>query len=308
MSGIDDFAFRESAFAWLRSRMLVQPVFTRDELAAFEFMGKQYRLTGPQTGIWKPKELYSAFSIVTSFVDRESDRPYHDGLGEDQMLRYKWRGTDPNTADNRWLRNAMISHVPLVWFLGVGYSPGTRTQVFQPVMPVWLVAEEIDQHQFVVALDEAQRNLVSSGHVQVGEIEKRYNERLVKTRVHQPLFRTQVLHAYERKCAVCRLPFEKLLEAAHIRGDADDGAAHITNGLALCMIHHGAFDAQILGISPDYKVHISESVLKTFDGPTLQYALKEMHGESLRQIPSHHTQHPSRDLLAERFEIFKKAS
>jgi len=288
--------------------MLVQPVFSRYELAGFEFMGQQYRLTGTQTGIWKPRGLNSAFSIVTAYVDRESDRPYHDGLGEDQMYRYKWRGTDPNTADNRWLRDAMTSKAPLVWFRGIGYAPGTRTQVFHPVMPVWLISEEPDQHQFVVALDEAQRNLVSGGHIQVGEIEKKYNERLVKTRVHQPLFRTRVLHAYERRCAVCRLPFEELLEAAHIKGDAEGGAAHITNGLSLCLIHHGAFDAQILGISPDYKVHISENVLKTFDGPTLQYALKEMNGETLRQIPAHHAQHPSKELLAERFEIFKKAS
>lgn len=130
MSEIDDLAFREAVFAWLRARLLTQPVFTRDDLSKFEFMGQRYRLTGPQTGIWKPRELKSALSIVTAYVDRESDRPYHDGIGPDQMLRYKWRGTDPNTADNRWLRNAMNSNVPLVWFLGIGYEAGTRTQVF----------------------------------------------------------------------------------------------------------------------------------------------------------------------------------
>ncbi|MEO5973950.1 MAG: HNH endonuclease [Ilumatobacteraceae bacterium] len=308
MSEIDDLAFREAVFAWLRVRLLKQPVFTRDELSKFEFLGQRYRLTGPQTGIWKPRELKSALSIVTSYVDRESDRPYHDGIGPDQMLRYKWRGMDPNTADNRWLRNAMNSNVPLVWFLGIGYEAGTRTQVFQPVMPVWLISEEPEKFQFVVALEEAQRGLVTRGYVEVGEIEKKYNERLVKTRVHQPLFRSQVLHAYERRCAVCRLPFEKLLEAAHIKGDADGGLPRIPNGISLCSIHHGAFDADIMGISPDYKIHISELALNTFDGPTLQHSLKDMNGESLRQIPILQTQHPSRELLAERFEKFKLAS
>ena len=308
VSALDEIAFRESVFAWLRAKMLVQPVFTREELSNFEFNGLKYRLVGTQTGIWKPRELGAALSMLTAYVDRESDRPYHDGLGPDQMLRYKWRGTDPNVADNRWLRDAMIAGLPLVWFLGVGYAPGSRTQVFQPVMPVWLVSEEHEQHQFVVALDEAQRELVVSGHVHVGEIERRYNERLVKVRVHQPLFRAQVLHAYERRCAVCRLPFEKLLDAAHIRGDADDGNPHITNGMSLCKIHHGAFDANILGISPDYKIHIGESVLNTFDGPTLQHALKEMNGESLRQLPVVNAQRPSKELLAERFEQVLKAS
>lgn len=60
--GIDDLAFRESAFAWLRARMLVQSVFTRGELAEFEFMGQRCRLTGTQTGIWKPKSLLSLIS------------------------------------------------------------------------------------------------------------------------------------------------------------------------------------------------------------------------------------------------------
>jgi putative restriction endonuclease len=63
-----------------------------------------------------------------------------------------------------------------------------------------------------------------------------------------------------------------------------------------------------MGISPDYIIEIKESVLATFDGPTLQFSLKEMHGEALRQLPANKTSRPDRDLLAERFEKFQKAS
>jgi putative restriction endonuclease len=76
----------------------------------------------------------------------------------------------------------------------------------------------------------------------------------------------------------------------------------------MCKIHHGAYDANILGISPDYKIHIKESVLQTFDGPTLQHSLKEMHGELLRQLPLDKPNRPDKDFLAERFERFEKAS
>ncbi len=82
----------------------------------------------------------------------------------------------------------------------------------------------------------------------------------------------------------------------------------VTNGLALCKIHHGAFDANIIGISPDYVVHVRESVLQTFDGPTLQHSIKEMDGERLRQLPRARAELPDRELLAERFESFKAAS
>jgi putative restriction endonuclease len=165
-----------------------------------------------------------------------------------------------------------------------------------------------EQHQFVVAVEEGQRALPVGSSGDVVDIARRYNERIVRTRHHQPLFRSAVIYAYQRRCAVCRLPFAELLDAAHIKADADGGAANVTNGLALCKIHHGAFDANILGISPDYVVHVRQSVLETFDGPTLQHAIKEMNGERLRQLPVARAEQPSRDLLAERFESFQAAS
>ena len=140
------------------------------------------------------------------------------------------------------------------------------------------------------------------------DITKRYNERVVMARHHQPLFRTAVLRAYERRCAVCKLPFAELLDAAHIQSDASGGAARVSNGLALCKIHHGAFDANIIGISPEYVVHVRESVLQTFDGPTLQHSIKEMNGERLRQLPAIRSERPDRDLLADRFDTFRQAS
>jgi putative restriction endonuclease len=184
--------------------------------------------------------------------------------------------------------------------------PGTRTQLFYPEFPVWLIGEEPTQQQFVVAVDEGQRSIPVGADANVIDITKRYNERLVRVRHHQPLFRSAVIHAYARRCAVCRLPFAELLDAAHIKADSDDGAARVSNGLALCKIHHGAFDTNIIGISPDYVVHVRESVLATFDGPTLQHAIKEMDGEVLRQLPISRADRPDRELLAERFELFRR--
>lgn len=306
---VEDLAFRETVFAWLRARELGTESFTRTDLAAFEFAGRSHRLVGTQTGIWRIKEhSEAAISILTAYVPDGGTRPYDDNVGDDGMLRYKWRGTNPNLADNVWLRLAMQQELPLVWFIGMGFVPGTRTQLFRAEYPVWLVGEEPHQHQFVVAVDENQKRLPEGSPAEVIEIARRYNERIVKVRHHQPQFRATVLHAYERRCAVCRLPFTELLDAAHIRSDADGGAAVVTNGLSLCKIHHGAFDSKIIGISPDYQVHVNETVLATVDGPTLQHAIKGVHGQKLGQLPRSRTERPDRDLLAERFEQFKNVS
>ena len=131
---------------------------------------------------------------ISGYYPNDHDRPYVDEFGEDELFRYKWRGTDPNQADNRNLRAAMDQGLPLLWLVGVGYKPGSKQQVFQPVMPVWLIAEEPERHQFVVALDEDQRALAQSGEIVASEVERRYNSVLARRRLHQPLFQIGRAH------------------------------------------------------------------------------------------------------------------
>lgn len=299
--------FREAAFAWLRVRLLTKPALSRDDLSQFEHLGRRFRLLGPQTGIWKPKELSSALSFSTAFVLDTARRPYEDEIGADGMLRYKWRGNNPNHADNVALRRAMERGDELIWFVGVGHE-GKMTQVYEPIFPVTLVAEESNDQQFVVSLESEQVYQGPTADPATVSIVKRYNERVVKARYHQPVFRAGVLQAYQRRCAVCGLPFTQLLEAAHIRPDSEGGSAEITNGLSLCRIHHGAYDTNLLGISPDHVVKVTPTVLQTIDGPTLQHSLKEVHGNKLRQLPLHRSQMPDRDLLSERYRRFLEAS
>ena len=96
-------------------------------------------------------------------------------------------------------------------------------------------------------------------------------------------------------------------DAAHIVPDREErGFAEIPNGLALCRIHHAAFDANILGVDADRKVHIRTDVLAESDGPMMKHGLQEMHGR-LIVVPRDKQMHPKRDYLEERFERFKVA-
>ena len=124
-------------------------IVKREDLRQFTFQGKRISLEQNMRGIRVVQGNPVAISILTTYRQRPEDRPYEDDIGPDGYPRYKWQGTDPQASDNVALRVAMELRKPLAWFVDV--APG----LYEAVFPVWLVDEEADQHQFVVALDEA---------------------------------------------------------------------------------------------------------------------------------------------------------
>ena len=105
-------------------------------------------------------------------------------------------------------------------------------------------------------------------------------------------FREAVIAAYNGRCAISRLEEPLLLDAAHIMADKDERFGHpvIPNGLPMSKIHHAAFDAHLIGIDPDYRLHVSERLLVQKDGPMLE-ALKRLKGETIR-LPSRRRDYP----------------
>ncbi len=73
-------------------------------------------------------------------------------------------------------------------------------------------------------------------------------------------FRRQVLHAYRFRCTVCRYAL-KLVDAAHIVPVSfPESTDAVTNGLALCRLHHAAYDGGLLGIRSDFSLLINHDV------------------------------------------------
>ena len=118
--------------------------------------------------------------------------------------------------------------------------------------------------------------------------------------------RAQVLHAYQGRCSLCHLGHVELIDAAHIQSDAENGQPVVTNGIAMCKLHHATFDNRIVGIDADYRIYIREDILSEVDGPTLQHSIKALHGNKIT-LPSQRAAHPDRSLLDARFEQFSKA-
>jgi len=304
MADPDD-RLRAAAFAYLeRLRQRHGDHISYRDLEAFQFEGRRVSLIQRMRGIRVVSGLDAALSILTTYRARPEDRPYEDAEGSDGYLRYKWRGIDPDTFDNEALRTALELGKPLIWFVGVS------TGMYLPLFPVWLVGEEPREHQFVVALDEEMQRQWESANVYHPvdlALRRQYAQAIVHQRLHQRVFRERVLIAYSSQCALCRLRHPELLDAAHIKEDSEGGEPIVPNGVAMCAIHHRAFDAQVLGIRPDYVLQVRHDVLEEHDGPTLRHALQGLHGETLI-VPSRRAARPAPDLLEERYERFRRAS
>jgi putative restriction endonuclease len=300
VAGADDALVRAAAFSHLDRLLARSPDggLRSADINTFAFGGQPLRLI-VQTGIWKPAGMEAALSIRTTYTPPSEPPPYQDDLGEDGLVRYKYRGTDPNHSDNRALRAALVQQAPLIYFVGIASG------VYSAHYPVWITDEDRERLEFSVAVDPAQRLL--GGVDMAWSTEKEYALRLTRQRLHQPVFRTRVLRAYSDTCAMCRLKHAELLDAAHILPDSHPrGLPVVPNGLALCKIHHAAYDMNIVGIRPDLVVEVQQRVLAEVDGPMLKHGLQEMAGVQIL-IPRSRDAQPDRVRLEERYEEFRSA-
>ena len=290
---LDELDVRRAAMSYVVERSeAAGGVITRAELEAFQYDGRRLKLIDQSRGIRNPRELAATLSILS-----QPKGPYDDDLDPaDGLLRYAYRDQAPDAGDNRKLREAARLRLPVILLQGI--APG----VFVPRCPVYVVDDDPVGRFVKLAVDESLRFLTPQP---ASEDQRRYAERLVNLRLHQPVFRARVIRAYDTACAVCRLRHPDLLDAAHILGDAETGQPVVTNGLSLCKIHHAAYDRKILGVRPDYTVHLREDVMLEVDGPMLRYGLQEMHGRDLH-LPVRPQDRPDREALAQRWEAFSQ--
>ena len=298
-----DATVRNAAFEWLRVQVESHgDVLPRALLArGFTLHGRRVPLVSPQ-GIFKPQVLPDApLSITTA-----PDGPYEDAFGPNDLLRYRYRGTDPDHPDNRRLRFAMGERLPLIYFHGV--MPGK----YLAAWPVFVVGDDRGGLTFTIAVDDT-RHLWPAAGGQTAAVRddlaggrRQYVTAAVRQRLHQRAFRERVLDAYRQQCAFCRFRHAELLDAAHIVPDAGEGEPVVPNGLALCKLHHAAFDRYFLGVRPDYVLQVRPDLLEEEDGPTLVHGIQSLHGARIA-LPRRPASRPDRNFLEQRYDLFLRA-
>jgi putative restriction endonuclease len=294
-------AVRATMFAYLDALVTesADGVLTWDQTASFPFENERFPMRQTRgRGIHKPRGFVAALSITTAYTPPGQRRPYDDEVGPDGYARYKYERTDPNLATNQGLRSAMEFALPMAYFNGV--APAR----YKPTYPVYVIGEEPQNLDFVIGFSSSE---VGIDLPQLTPIERAYALRTTRQRLHQPRFREQVMRAYHSTCAICELRHAQLLDAAHILEDShSDGDPVIQNGIALCKIHHTAFDRFFIGIDPRYTVHVNQAVLDEEDGPMLKHGLQEMNGRSLSVPRPRHSQ-PDPLRLEVKYERFRQA-
>jgi putative restriction endonuclease len=262
--------------------------------SGFPFRGTRVPFLNYQKGIYRARVQSgpAALSIQTS-----SKSPYDDEILADGFL-YAYRAGAIDQPDNRALRAAHELQVPLVYFIG------TRPGWYKPVFPCYVREDRPADRMVLITPGELIGPVDEPVPVQLEEeIERRYAVRQTRVRLHQARFRGRVVPGYNSQCAICRLKELRLLDAAHILGDVvEGGEPTVSNGLSLCAIHHRAFDQNLVGVSPDYVVHVSRRLREDEDGPMLAL-LKRFHELPLL-VPSSLADRPDRDRLDSRFARF----
>jgi putative restriction endonuclease len=212
-------------------------------------------------------------------------------------------GIDPETQRDRMadaidVITRLLRALPIIYFYGV--APG----LYEALFPIFVVGW--DPVSLTCAL------AVGDEHRETGipeSDERRYAMRVVKQRLHQSMFRERVIAAYGSRCALTNLPGGELVDAAHIvpDGDQDLGRPDIRNGICMSKIHHAAFDANLIGVDSEFRIHVSNRLLYRHDGPMLEQGLKALSGRQIR-LPRNAAHWPDQERLKFRFVQFTEAA
>jgi putative restriction endonuclease len=199
VDSIGDTLLRTAAFERVRTLCEIHDHLTAQQLGeGFIVDGQRYALVNPRRGIFKPARMRFLLSINTVFPktgnrvwyddQRDVHRQIFDG---DQMVDYAFMGDNPDSADNRWLREAFENQIPIIYFLGI--APGR----YQAILPAFIGGWDRSSKRARIAFGLPGQNSLTPPAT---EIERRYALRTIKHVFIRRLFEKQL------RCALSGFP------------------------------------------------------------------------------------------------------
>lgn len=108
-------------------------------------------------------------------------------------------------------------------------------------------------------------------------------------------FKDRVLTAYSHSCAMCGVQL-RLLDAAHILPAAHpDSTDETNNGIALCALHHRAYDRGLLTFDSGYRIHRNEPMERELVAAGLDGGLADFRARlfPMIEVPPNRADRPS---------------
>ncbi len=124
--------------------------------------------------------------------------------------------------------------------------------------------------------------------------------RTITTKYRERKFRGAILGAYKHQCAFCRVQLS-LLDAAHILPVSAPGSTdEIVNGVALCKLHHFAYDGNLVSFDTRYRIAVSRTRVAELEAASRHGGLAKFEA-GLRPslyLPAHPSHRPNPTYIA----------
>ena len=265
----------------------------------FAFQDRRFLFAGQAIGIFKPQGMDTVLSIKTTIPRGNRAPRYGDQVqerNEDGLLGYDMQERNPSLHNNQLLLQAYREEIPLIYFQGI--NPAIYVAHFPVFVKGW------DENASTIGIAIGLPYTYEEENVSPpNSAQYQYTQRLSQARVHQAQFRTDVIKAYRARCALSGIARNELIVAAHIIPHAEGGEPVVQNGLCLSHLHHAAFDANLIGIDPDFRVHVSPHLLETNDNALVRANFQNLNRQQIA-LPVKPEWYPNRARLEQRFAEF----
>jgi hypothetical protein len=200
-------------------------------------------------------------SAFLETIYRKENRPKRSLL----LHRLLFRAADNLAKEKLVSRPTQTIHITnkREWMLTEGgYSTALKILGVSAVQKEILPIKSYEVQKIVKKLNEQPRptNYDPFDHT------KKTSKITKETKLRSRGFRQAIIEAYECRCAVCGMKINSPdtlqweVEAAHIVPYSSNGKDDIWNGLALCRLHHWAFDVGWFTLKDDFKILTSQQI------------------------------------------------
>lgn len=216
-------------------------------------------------GWWKEAGVFAGFD-VRKHLGKLGRSPSIQ-IREDALRKAYVNGFEPCDKGNREV--------------AIAFRPDFFVEYVRSLEPLHDFGQS--RRDLAVLSEIAENPEINEADVQIQNIVRKTAVVSISKKLRDVSFRRRVLTAYSFHCAVCGIQL-KLVEAAHIIPVNHENSTDETrNGLALCALHHKAYDHALITVGNDYSIQINHSQTRELKEQRLSDGLAEF-SQGLRPI------------------------